>query len=89
MSIEEHAQNILAAREQCDDYNYVEYVKEEAQAILDAMKWIPVSERLPECGYIVLAVTQSGEIYKTWYESPFGWDNDRYEDSVTAWRELI
>jgi hypothetical protein len=91
MSIEEHAQNILTAREQCDDYNYTEYVKENARAILDALKWVPVTDRLSYDESLVMVRFADGKECKSWWHYGYdGWVlDDDHDSAVVAWRELV
>ena len=86
MSIEEHARNIINAKSECDDWNRYYYCQEQAQAILDALAWISVDERLPEQDDCYLATMNDGnKDVVNYLQDHGGWQIK----GVVAWRELV
>ena len=52
------------------------------------MKWIPVTERLPEDASTVLAIDSDGTISSAYYVGRWHSGGDLDEDAVTYWMPL-
>lgn len=91
MSIEQNAQAILDICQAGPIPGGISInIKEQAQAIIDALEWISVTERLPELNKRVMTKHLDGTITMNTYaslDSGNRWINGMLD--VIAWREVV